>query len=232
MNYGYAAAPDDPPLPLDPGDEADRLCIGLYARTLGDTPLEGRDVLEVGCGRGGGAAWIARRHRPRTTVGLDFSAAAVDLCTRHRRAPGLSFVRGDAESVPFPDASFDVVVNVESSHCYGSMPTFLSEVRRVLRPGGTFLWADFRGADALPAVRSDLRASGLRLAAEEDVTSRVVDALRADADRKEALVDAWFPSVVRPLVRRFAATEGTRGFEAFAAGRTRYLVARLEKAAA
>lgn len=231
MNYGYAPADGATPLALSPEDEADRLCIGLYARTLGDVPLGGRDVLEVGCGRGGGASWIARHHRPRCTVGLDFSAAAVDLCTRHRHAPGLSFVRGDAEAMPFPDGSFDVVVNVESSHCYGSVPAFAAEVQRVLRPGGTFVWADFRPAERVPAVLGELQARGLELAAQEDVTGRVVAALRADDARKARLIDAWVPKVAHPLFRRFAAMEGSRGFEAFAAGRTRYLVARLEKPA-
>lgn len=229
MNYGYAPSETDPPLVLDPADEADRLCIGLYARTLAGVGLGGRDVLEVGSGRGGGAAWIARTHRPRTTTGLDFSAAAVDLSSRHRHGPGLSFVRGDAEAMPFDDAGFDVVVNVESSHCYGSVPRFLSEVRRVLRPGGTLVWADFRGADAVRATLDHLRSSGMELTEQDDVTARVVAALRADDARKAALIDAWLPRVAHPLVRRFAAMEGSRGFEAFAAGRTRYLVARLEK---
>ena len=43
----------------------------------------------------------------------------------------------------------DVVLNVESSHCYGSMPRFLAEVRRVLEPRGYFLHADFRARSAL-----------------------------------------------------------------------------------
>lgn len=228
MNYGYAPDDGEPPLDLDPADEPDRLCIGLYARTLAGADLRGRDVLEVGSGRGGGAQWVALRHGPRRTVGLDFSAAAVALSTRHRRAPGLEFVRGDAEAMPFPDASFDVVLNVESSHCYGSVPAFLAEVRRVLRPGGSFCWADFRPSDAVPATLDALRASGLTLVAHDDVTARVVAALRADDDRKARLLDTWVPRVAHPLMRRFAAMEGSRGFEAFAAGRTRYLVARLE----
>ncbi len=231
MNYGYAPAPGEPPLELDAADEPDRLCIGLYERTLASAALTGRDVLEVGSGRGGGAAWIARRHRPHRTVGLDFSAAAVALSRRHRHAGGLEFVHGDAEAMPFDDGAFDVVVNVESSHCYGSFPTFIAEVHRVLRPGGTFCWADFRPAAAVDATIAQLAASGLTLTAQEDVTARVVAALRADDDRKAGLIEAWLPRVVHPLVRRFAAMEGSRGFEAFAAGRTRYVVARLDKPA-
>ena len=62
------------------------------------------------------------------------------------RSSGLSALgvgtSGDAESLPFGDEMFDAVVNVESSHCYGSTPAFLAQVKRVLRCGGHFLFAD------------------------------------------------------------------------------------------
>ncbi|MFC8192136.1 class I SAM-dependent methyltransferase [Cellulomonas sp. NPDC057328] len=228
MNYGYASD-DAPALALSPDEEPDRLCINLYERTLAGADLRGRDVLEVGSGRGGGSAYVARHHGSRSVVGLDFSAAAVDLSRRHRRAPGLSFVRGDAQVMPFADASFDVVLNVESSHCYPSFAAFAGEVARVLRPGGTFLLADFRPADAVPTLLADLRASGLVLEAHDDVTPQVVEALRRDDDRKRALIGAWLPRFTHPLMRRFAAVEGSRGFAAFASGRTTYVVARLRK---
>ena len=139
MNYGFAptAADVDPP-PLRSSDERDRLCIQLYLHAIDNCDLRGRDVLEVGSGRGGGASYISRYLQPRSMTGMDFSQEAVDLCNRHRHAPGLCFVSGDAQSMPFSASSFDAVVNIESSHCYESMDTFLSEVCRVLRPGGRF----------------------------------------------------------------------------------------------
>lgn len=228
MNYGLAPVPGAPPLELAPEDEPDRYGISLYAHTVGDVPLADRDVLEVGSGRGGGAAWLARTHLPRSTVGLELSAAAVALSRRHRRAAGLRFVRGDAQAMPLPDAAFDVVVNVESSHCYPSPERFAAEVARVLRPGGSLVWADFRPAAAVPGTLAALASGGLRLVQQDDVTARVVAALRAEEARKEAQVRAWMPAPVRPLVRRFAAMEGSRGFEAFAAGRTRYVTARFD----
>jgi ubiquinone/menaquinone biosynthesis C-methylase UbiE len=143
MNYGYSPRATATCAPaLEPSDEADRLSIQLYDHTLGDADLRGADVLEVGSGRGGGASYIARYRHPRTMTGLDFSERAVVLCTKHRQAPGLRFVRGDAQSMPFPDGFFDAVVNVESSHCYRSVDMFLAEVNRVLRPDGTLFFAD------------------------------------------------------------------------------------------
>ena len=54
MNYGYRA-PAGPPRALEPADEPDRSFIELYDAVVGGVALAGRDVLEVGCGRGGGA---------------------------------------------------------------------------------------------------------------------------------------------------------------------------------
>ncbi|WP_298457418.1 class I SAM-dependent methyltransferase [uncultured Cellulomonas sp.] len=242
MNYGYAdvgpgadgsapgtvAAASDP-LVLDPADEPDRSCIRLYAATVAGVDLRGADVLEVGSGRGGGASWLSRYAGPRSTTGLDFSAAAVALATRHRRGPGLRFVRGDALALPFPDASFDAVVSVESSHCYPSVPRFLAEVRRVLRPGGHLLLADLRNHDDVVVLRDQLAGSGLELVELEDVTVHVVAALRQDNARKLALIEAWIPRPVHGAFRVFAGIEGTRNHVGLERGDLRYLRVRLTK---
>jgi SAM-dependent methyltransferase len=143
MNYGYRPPEPVAPLVLDPADEADRSCIQLYDVVSGAVPLAGREVLEIGSGRGGGASYVARYLKPRRMVAVDLSTRAVALCRARFDLPGLSFQEGDAEQLPFGDRAFDAVLNVESSHCYGRLPVFLREVRRVLRPGGEFLYADF-----------------------------------------------------------------------------------------
>ena len=228
MNYGYAGAQ---PLALEPADEVDRYCIQLYAHVLDGVDVAGTDVLEVGSGRGGGASWISRSLRPATTTGVDFASSAVDLSTRDRTGPGLRFVQGDAQALPFADASFDVVVNVESSHCYASMEAFVAEVHRVLRPGGTFVWADLRGADDVATTRAQLTSSGLVPVEERDITAEVLAALRLDDARKTELVREWIPRPFRRVLRPFAGLEGTRNPEGFAAGTLRYLSARLERSA-
>jgi SAM-dependent methyltransferase len=230
MNYGYAPADGGPVPRLDAVDEADRYCIQLYDRAIGPVDLAGKDVLEVGSGRGGGTSYIARYLGPRTTTGLDFSASAVALCTRHRRAPGTAFVQGDAQAMPFPDESFDAVVNVESSHCYASMDAFLAEVQRVLRPGGAFCWADIRKAAKVDRLHQQLRASGLTVIDEEDVTVGVLRALSVDNEHRLGQIDRWIPRAFRPLMRPFAGVEGTKNFVGLQSGDQRYLSARLHKA--
>lgn len=206
MNYGYAPPAGAPPLALDAADEPDRLCIQLYARTISAVTLAGREVIEVGSGRGGGASWLARTHRPAAYTGYDFSPAAVRLCQRrHAGVPGLAFAPGDAENLPRADASCDVVVNVESSHCYGDLARFFREVARVLRPGGHFCYTDFRSVADLEKLEAALAATpGWERVEREDITDRVHAALAADDARKRRLIGELVPPRMRHLFGEFA----------------------------
>jgi len=131
MNYGYAMLPGDTPgLAVDP-KLPEHLALQLYMRLAvalqsdGCLQLSGCEVLELGSGRGGGAAHVARHFRPRRFVALDVSVEATALARRlHDADSGVEFVHGDAENLPFAKASFDVVINVESAHCYGSIDRF------------------------------------------------------------------------------------------------------------
>src|SRR2546430_16151394 len=136
MNYGYADIdPSAKELKLSDTENDNRFCIQLYHHVAGAVDLSGKDVVEVGSGRGGGAAYIARHLKPRSMLGIDLSEKAVDFCNQTYAVNGLSFLQGDAENLPLPNASVDVVGNLESSHCYGAMDRVLGEVWRVLRPG-------------------------------------------------------------------------------------------------
>jgi SAM-dependent methyltransferase len=209
MNYGYrdpggAAGP-----PLDPADEPDRSFIQLYDVVARRAPIANRDLLEVGCGRGGGAAYLARAFSPRRMVAVDLSSRAIALCRRRFARPNLTFQVGDAERLPFGDGSFDTVINVESSHCYGEFSTFLNEVRRVLRPDGRFLYADFRPRDELAGWRASLAAAGFVIEAERDLRPGVVAALDADDDRKRDLIGRLIDLPLAHIFREFAALRGS-----------------------
>ena len=224
MNYGWTSVPPDTDtLELRPADEPDRYCIQLYDRVASRVDLTGADVLEIGSGRGGGSSYVKRYLRPATVVGADLSLEAVRLCNRHRAFPGLMYVQGDAQALQFPDATFDAVLNVESSHCYPSMETFLSEVRRVLRPGGHFLFADFRPNEELTGLHDQLVGSGLEVLEREVITPNVVAALELDSDRKLHLIRNMVPGWLRAPFSRFAGIQGSHTHEGFRSGRTQYV---------
>lgn len=222
MNYGYAPLNGGPPLPLRDDDEPNRYAIQLYHHVAGAVDLAGKTVLEVGSGRGGGASYVARYLEPGSLTGVDRCAEAVEFCAGRHPVPGLAFRHGDAEALPFADASFDVVVNVESSHGYGSLPRFLGEVRRVLRPGGHFLYTDHRGDYEIGEWRAMLLASGLRMLKEEEISANVVRALELDDERKRAMIERRCPRWLQKSIHEFAATRGSAAYERFRTGKTRY----------
>jgi len=216
MNYGFLP-PDGPTVALAPTEEPDRLCIQLYHRVASGADLAGRDVLEVGSGRGGGASFVARHHRPAKMTGVDFSPQAITLCQkRHASVTNLAFVVGDAEQLPFPDAQFDAVINVESSHCYGHIEKFFAEAARVLRPGGWFLYTDFRPASEAAAWHGALAVqSGWERVDFEDITAAVADALQADDARKRQLIDENIHPRFRHLFGEFAGLVGGQMYTGF-----------------
>lgn len=62
-------------LPLSESDEPNRYCIQLYHQTASQVDLTGKEVLEVSCGAGGGASYIARNLGPASYTGLDLNPA-------------------------------------------------------------------------------------------------------------------------------------------------------------
>jgi SAM-dependent methyltransferase len=104
--------------------------------------LAGRDVLEIGCGRGGFAAWLdglPEQRRPASIVAADFSETAVAKARAfgaERKLGRVSFSCADLMGLHFPDASFDVAFSFETIEHVPVPRRALAELHRVLRPGG------------------------------------------------------------------------------------------------
>jgi ubiquinone/menaquinone biosynthesis C-methylase UbiE len=184
INWGYE---EDPPmaLPLEASDEPNRYFIQLYHRTATQVDLSGKRVLEVSCGHGGGASYLVRTLGPASYTGLDLDRAGVEFCRKTHDLPGLDFVHGNAENLPFPDQTFDAVINVEASHCYPSFPRFLAEVARVLRPGGHFLYTDWRRRDRIPDWEAELSGAPLRQLSKTVINAEVARALEENLPQWE-----------------------------------------------
>ena len=220
LNYGFY---DGKSIPLDTEDAPHSLRLALYHHVASAVDLSGKDVLEVGSGRGGGASYMARHLHPGSVHGVDLSSKAARFCQSFYDIPGLTFSQGDAENLELEDRSFDVVVNIESSHNYSNMERFVSEAHRVLRPGGYFLLADMRPVNKMDDLKDTLRRPGFRVILEEDITSNVLAALDRDNFLKRVYINRRIPRLFRRPFSTFAGIRGTRFYNQLQQGNWKYL---------
>jgi ubiquinone/menaquinone biosynthesis C-methylase UbiE len=221
LNYGFE---EDPPMniPLRPEDEPDRACIQLYHHVATQASLPGKTVLEVSCGHGGGAAFLTRTLQPRRYTGLDLNPAAIEFCRQRHPVEGLSFETGDSEKLPFPENTFDAVINVEASHCYPSVPRFLGEVARVLRPGGHFLYADFRFPERMTEWDRALTGAPLQLLKSRNINAEVRRGIDRNSARSLQLIERHLPKFLHSTGRDFAGLKGSEVYEALVSGDLSY----------
>lgn len=210
MNYGYVPNSQEPALTLPENPKLQKYPLQMYHYLALKAPLQSKNVLEVGSGRGGGANHVATALSPASYVGLDLAQSAVDLANRLHKADNLKFIQGSAEAIPLPDNSIDVVLNVESCHAYGSVPKFISEVKRVLKPGGTLALVDFRDTEKMDTLREQLKDSGMTIVEEENITGNVIQAIESEDDVKKARIRELFPPRWQKLFGEFAGVVGSR----------------------
>lgn len=109
----------------------------LHRYMLAREFCRGRDVLDVAAGEGYGSALIAQV--ATSVVGVEVDDDAVAHAAANYAAGQLRFLQGDARTMPVGDATVDVVISFETIEHLDGHDKFLSEVRRVLRPGGVFI---------------------------------------------------------------------------------------------
>jgi ubiquinone/menaquinone biosynthesis C-methylase UbiE len=221
MNYGYSK--DNHKIKLDASDEKNRYSAQLYNLVATGTDIEGKDILEVGCGRGGGLSYIYRYLLPSSATGVDLNRKAIEFCKKYYSREDIKFLQSNAQDLNFPDNAFDVVINVESSHRYSKMDVFLDEVYRVLKPDGVFLFADFRQENELEQLNFQFKNSKFVLLINKTITANVLEALKLSTSERENLIHKIVPKILHGLGKNFAATEGTPTYNKFLTGKFEYV---------
>jgi ubiquinone/menaquinone biosynthesis C-methylase UbiE len=113
----------------------------------------GMTVVDIGCGVGGGACFLASRYGSRV-VGVSNSRPGLEEASRFARTRGVdhlvTFEYGEMQQLPFPEASFDAVWSCEAIHNVADKAPVVREIARVLKPGGTAVLGDLFLLDSAP----------------------------------------------------------------------------------
>ena len=183
---------------------------------LARMPVEaGETVLDLGTGSGYALRALRETRDIGPSVGLDGSLAMAGNASGYTEDPTLGFVGGDFHDLPFPDGAVDHVWSMEAFYYAQQPATVLREIRRVLRPGGTFfcavnffdesththgwqtnidvemqLWSRER-------YREAFRAAGLHVATQDSIPDRETEIPPAEAfptenwESREAMVSRY-----------------------------------------
>jgi SAM-dependent methyltransferase len=177
-------------------------------------------VLDCACGVGYGSYYLASRPSVTSVTGADLSAEAIKYANRKFQHPKLTYRLADALNMPFADGSFDGVVSLETLEHLRTPERFLSEVVRVLRPGGIFIvsvpnrkfhadagmknewhhnemyYSDFKQllSSFFPAVTMDYQLCS------EPRAQAILEAIRRPVPMQKRMVRAAVPKSVRRLL--------------------------------
>lgn len=151
MNNGWDASAEAWITSLgDEGDFGRRYVLDAPMLDWAEAPTT---ALDVGCGEGRFCRML--RARGVATTGVDPTGALIEEA--RRRDPEGAYLEAGAEALPFPDASFELVVSYLALIDIDDIPAAMSEMVRVLAPGGAILVANLNGFNTAGAERGWVR---------------------------------------------------------------------------
>ena len=188
---------------LSPGgpDEVDRVVDGIS--------LEGKTILDIGCGAGGITLHLVERHGAAHATGFDVERPVIEAARRHAGRRGLSdrasFVQAPPGPLPFADASFDIVFSKDALLHVPDKDRLFAEIFRVLRPGGVFAasnWMIGHDGEPSPDMKTYIAAEGLSFSMASPARYRL--AMERAGFVEIAVTDrnAWYRDVARGELER------------------------------
>jgi ubiquinone/menaquinone biosynthesis C-methylase UbiE len=179
MNHGYSPSYEI----ISEDDFIFKNQISLYLNMFDGIDSKGKTILEVGCGRGGGISAIKKYLDTDKLFACDINELNIEYCKKNHDK-SIEFKVSDAHKLQYPNSFFDILISVESSHCYHGLKSFFSEVSRVLKPGGIFLYTDCGENIKMFSTESSMFTDIKR----EDITKNVRQSCIEDYEKWKLLI--------------------------------------------
>ncbi len=214
LNLGMALEDQEKPM-LKPEDEPERLQFQLYHKILHKLDLTNKDLLEMGCGVGGGCYYINEYFDPASVTGIDLIARHITMANQYFGNRNIKFITADACNFTMPETSVDVVVDLESSHLYPDFFKYAQLIFEVLKPGGYFTFADMRVVEHFEELEKIFDFHGFELVHQEDISDQVQQSIDQNQERIEFILG--HVPLGGTLFRNFSFSKGSTYYEAFKA---------------
>ena len=200
----------------------------LYLHLFEQANPDGKQVIEIGCGRGAGLALLNEHYKPAGCTGVDLSDANVRRGRKLCKGLNVKFVRGDAEKQIFPDKTFDIAFNLESSHCYASKRKFYENVHAILKDDGCFVYSDLFWLDTLIAeMEKEFEEVGFYIDKKEDITPQVFRSITIQSELRKYFVEGSLTP--NKLINNFVAMPGSELYNSLSDGTVKYNLYVLKK---
>ncbi|TGQ57565.1 methyltransferase domain-containing protein [Mesorhizobium sp. M1C.F.Ca.ET.193.01.1.1] len=188
---------------LSPGgpEEVDRVVEGL--------PLEGKTILDIGCGAGGITLHLVAHHGAALATGFDVERPVIEAARQRAVMRGLQdrvrFVQAPPGPLPFTDAAFDVVFSKDALLHVPDKDALFAEIFRVLKPGGVFAasnWMISHDGEPSAEMKAYVAAEGLSFAMASPVRYAAAMRRAGFADVTVRDRNPWYREVAREELAR------------------------------
>ena len=217
MNYGYM---DNSEKPMQTPSIKPQLA--LYDHVLAQVPVVNKTIVEVGAGRGGGATHISDKYQPALYLGIDIAYEASVNSVATGGWNRLHFITGDALSLPIQPGTADIVINVESSHCYGDLEQFIKQVSMILSDDGYFCYCDLMPLNRLILLQKYFLENRMEILEARNITPNVMLSLDHCTEEHSDKILNNVPWYLRKAFADFVGIKDTGVYNLFKTGKYEY----------
>ena len=139
------------------------------------------DLLDCGCGTGPMIEILYEQDSGKHYTGIDITPKMIETANA-KQLPGVRFIVGDCENLPFDENSFDVVICTNSFHHYPNPQKFFNCVQKVLRPGGRLILQDYTASKPMVWLMNHVEMPLVNLIGHGDVGTCTRDQIRVFCD--------------------------------------------------